>query len=127
LDAANEFENSKFQCHLICVTSLTSLFFLRYYLQQYGTQQDLLQFWLKYNLLEDAIRYLINQYSVVITSQTPNNNNSSNLLSTNVENSATNEQQKQQLVAVFIDLVLHVLSHNNLKQFHQIIHKIGTF
>jgi hypothetical protein len=91
----------------------------------------LLQFWLKYNLLEDAIRYLINQYSIV-GSQTPNNNNNNNLLSTNVDNNIPIEQQQQQqqqqqLVALFIELILHVVFHNNLKQFHQIIHKIGTF
>jgi hypothetical protein len=30
-----------------------------YYLQQYGTVEDLIQFWLRHNLLEDAVRHVL--------------------------------------------------------------------
>jgi zinc finger FYVE domain-containing protein 26 len=92
-----------------------------YYLQQYGTQQDLLHFWLKYNLLEDAMRYLINQCSIA-TSYTVGSNNSNTVINSNDRGSANDLQQ--QIASLFIELVLHVISHDDLSQFKQVLQKI---
>jgi zinc finger FYVE domain-containing protein 26 len=81
-----------------------------YYLQNYGTPNDLLAFWLRHQLLEDACRYVLGHcHQLAATEQSASINN----------NNATNAGNQ-----LFIDLVLYILAHNKLKEFKEILLKI---
>lgn len=91
--------------------SLTAL--CSYYLQNYGTPNDLLAFWLRHQLLEDACRYVLSHCHQLASQAAAEQSAVSGAVS------ATNAGNQ-----LFVDLVLYILAHNKLKEFKEILLKI---